>query len=294
MGDPLIGKQLGPYVIGPHLNEGAMGVIYRAYKPNTNKPFVVKMMLPEYDSDQQIRKRFEREVALLQTLTHPYIIPVVDFGEQDGLLYFVMPFIQGASLMNLLQRTKFSPETAWLILDPIAQALDFAHDHGVIHRDLKPSNILVEPDTTARPDGMHPYLADFGLSKPVGQSSLTEVGMSVGTPRYMAPEQVRAQPVTPQTDVYALGIVLYELLLGRVPFDDDSPEIVAVKQIRELPPAPFTLNINFPQPLENVILKALSKIPEKRYKTAGAMRSAYWEALQIVEPAARNQSYSIG
>jgi len=291
MSDPLVGMQLGEYIIGPRIAEGAMGAIYRAFKPADNNGFVVKVMLAQYDSDHEVRKRFKREVALLQSLGHPYIVPILAYGEQDGLLYFIMPFIRGMSLSNLLRKQHFTPLTTWYILEPIAKALEHAHDHGVIHRDLKPSNILVEPDTSLTPDGLHPYLADFGLSKPVGISSLTPAGISIGTPSYMSPEQVRGQPVTAESDIYALGIVLYELLLGRVPFIDEQSVQVALKQIREDPPAPFMLNLDFPAPLEPVLMKALEKVPEKRYKSAGELSAAYWHALQILDPSARTQSY---
>jgi serine/threonine-protein kinase len=294
MSDPLIGMQLGEYVVGMRLDAGAMGAIYRVFKPTNNNPLVVKVMLTKHNGDPQFRKRFEREVALLQSLKHPAIISILDFGEQDGVLYFVMPFIRGRSLDSMLKKLHFSPDMVWKILEPLAQALDYAHDHGVIHRDIKPSNILIDPGAAGTWEGMHPYLADFGLSKPVDGVVLTEVGISIGTPHYMAPEQINGQPVTAATDVYSLGIVLYELLLGRVPFDDKSPELVVLKQIRELPPTPTALNADFPTPIAMVILKALAKVPERRYKTVGDMSAAYWQALQLLEPEARKQTYFVG
>src|SRR5258706_7458903 len=204
-----VGAQLGDYVVGQQLDEGGMGTIYRAFKSGSNDAFVVKILLPEYSNDAHFRKRFQREAALLQTLQHPHIIPIYAFGEQSDVLYFVMPFIRGMSLYNLMLKQHFSPATAWMILEPVAKALTYAHEHHVIHRDMKPANILVE--IGANQLATYPYLADFGLSKPIDMSSMTTTGMIIGTPQYMAPEQVRAQEVTARTDVYALAIVVYEM-----------------------------------------------------------------------------------
>ncbi len=287
------GTQLGEYIVGEHLDEGGMGAIYRAHKPGSNEPLVVKVLLPIFNSDIQFRKRFEREVTLLQTLKNPYIIPIYSFGEQGGILYFIMPFINGQSLHKMLQKQHFSPATAWMILEPLTKALDFAHHQHIIHRDLKPANILVQFDPNGNQYAIHPFLADFGLSKPVDKSTLTEIGISVGTPQYMSPEQVRAQPVSPQTDVYALGTVVYQMLLGRVPFAVGNPETIALQQVNDPPPAPHTLHPDFPLPLEAVIQKALAKYPADRYETAGAFGAAYWKAIQSVPLKARMTEYWI-
>ena len=281
----LTGTQLGDFVIGEQVNKGGMGAIYRVFKPNSRDPYVAKVLLPAFSADEQFRKRFQREISLLQTLQHPHIIPIVDFGEQDDLLYFVMPYINGQSLAILLTRHTFSPGTAWLILEPTMQALAYAHDHHIIHRDLKPDNILVELKSA------HPFLADFGLSKSIDKSTMTQAGISIGTPQYMAPEQVRAQAVSPRTDVYALGVVAYEMLLGRVPFNEGSPDVIAFKHIREAPPPPRSLNPAFPAAVEVVILRALAKNPADRFETATAFSRAYWEALESLTPEARKQHY---
>jgi serine/threonine-protein kinase len=285
------GTQLGVYVLGEKLDEGGMGAIYRAFKPGSNTLLAIKTMLPIYSTDTSLRKRFDREVAMLRDLKHPHIIPVLDFGEQDGTLYFVMPFINGQSVARMSFKQKFSPATTWLILEPIARALTFAHQHAVIHRDLKPGNILVEMSTHVLPGGFHPYLADFGLSKPIDKTTMTEAGIVIGTPQYMAPEQVKAHAVSAQTDIYALGIVLYEMLLGRTPFPSGKPEEIALKQVQAEPPVPTTLNPDFPKPLEDVLLKALQKKEKDRFESAEAMGAAYWSALQKLPLPAKMRDY---
>ena len=294
MSDPLVGMQLGEYIIGPHIAEGAMGAIYRAFKPGDKRAFVVKVMLAKFCRDPEIRKRFKREVVLQQRLNHKYIVPILAYGEQNGMLYFIMPFIGGLSLSSLMKKQPFTPLAVWSILEPISNALEYAHSQGVIHRDLKPSNILVEADTSTKPTRLHPFLADFGLSRPADNSGFTPAGMAIGTPHYMSPEQVLGQPVTAGSDIYSLGIMVYELLLGRVPFDDNNSVFVAMKQIRDEPPSPRTLNHAFPIQLETVVMKALEKEPERRYKSASELSSAYKHALQILGPVASKQSYVIG
>ncbi|HLY25402.1 MAG TPA: serine/threonine-protein kinase [Aggregatilineales bacterium] len=288
----LTGGQLGPYVVGNKLADGGMGSVYRTYKPGSNDPLVIKVLLPEYSDEEEFRKRFVREVKVLSDLHHPNIIPVHDYGQEGDLLYFVMPLIKGSSLNDLLHKQHFSPATAWLILDPIAQALNYAHSLHIIHRDIKPHNILLG-SSDGKGLQTHPYLADFGLSKPLDKSAMTKPSMMIGTPEYMAPEQVKAQPVTHRTDIYALGIVAFEMLLGTVPFSDSNGDsmAIALKQVRELPPYPTDLHSNFPLPLEYVILRALAKAPGERYDSAEAFRQAYWEELQNLTPEARMADY---
>src|SRR5260370_39622843 len=183
-------------------------------------------MLSEYIQDDDLRERFQREAATLQSLDHPNIMPVYATGEQDGMLYFVMPLVRGPSLYVLLGRRRFSPITAWQILDPVTNALEYAHARGVIHRDIKPGNLLIE---SRKPKGNHVYLVDFGLSKVAGGRTLTQTGISLGTPQYMAPEQVLARPLSPATHIYQLGVVMYEMLLGRLTFVSRQPQTFALQ-----------------------------------------------------------------
>jgi serine/threonine protein kinase len=294
MEERLIGMQLGGYIIGKHIGDGGMGSVYQASKPGMTEPLAIKVLLPEYASDEEFRIRFVREAAVLRQLQHPNIMPVYDFGEDAGYVYFVMRLIRGISLFDLALKRRFSPLAAWQILDPIAQALDYAYARGVIHRDIKPANILIEVQPSESGPRNHVFLADFGLSKVMTWAALTKTGISVGTPQYMSPEQVMDEELTAASDVYALGIVVYELLLGRWPFYDKRPERIAFKQVEAKPPRPRDLNINFPLPLEAVILRALEKSPEKRFKAAGDFRLAYAEAVKRIDPAHRKDEYWVG
>ncbi len=284
----LAGRQVGGFTIGPRVAEGGMGSVYQATRADSQDMFAIKIMMIDHDGDDEYRQRFIREAQLMQTLKHPNITPVFATGEEHDMLYFVMPFVRGPSVFTLLGRRHFSPLTAWQILSPVAQALDYAHKRGVIHRDIKPSNILVE---TNERTGNHVYLVDFGLSKIEGQKTLTKSGVSMGTPHYMAPEQVQAKQLSPQSDIYSLGVVLYELLLGQLPFNASNPYQIALKHVREVPPPPHTLHANFPLVLEQILLQALAKEPLQRFKTAEDFRMAYANAVQKLAPQERQGQY---
>lgn len=284
----LTGQEIGGYVIGQLIAEGGMGMVYQAFRPGSNEPLAIKVLITDKDEDDEYRHRFIREAKLMQALEHPHIMPVYGAGEQDNMVYFVMPFVRGPSLFELMGRRRFTPLTTWQILSPIAQALDYAHAHGIIHRDIKPGNVLVEP---RKEETHHVYLLDFGLSKIAGARTLTKTGISVGTPHYMAPEQVLAKQLGPYTDVYALGVVLYEMLLGKVPFDAPRAPDLAFMHVRDAPPAPRIVNPDFPKPLEDVILRSLTKQPKDRYATAGELRTAYAEAVEKVAPEGRSMEY---
>ncbi len=285
------GAQIGGYTLVRELAEGGMGSVYEAMRSCSTESVAIKVLLPELNDDPEYRQRFRREVLAMQSMQHPHIVPVYEFGEENGLLYFVMRLVKGPSLFTLLNRRRFSPLSAWQILHPIAQALDYAHQHNVIHRDIKPGNILVESTTIDGKPGNHVYLVDFGLSKLVGAASLTKVGVSLGTPYYMSPEQVLDKHLSPQSDIYSLGIVIYETLLGRLPFYGGKPQDVAFSHIDQKPPQPRSLNPNFPKPLEAAIMKAMAKAPKDRFATAAEFSVAYAQAVQDIEPDARKADY---
>ena len=269
-----------------------MSAVYQATSPiEMTDPLAIKILRDEFAESPEFLKRFEREAYLLMTLDHPHVLPVYDFGHAEGLTFLVMRLVRGPTLHTFEADHHFSPLTARQILDPLTAALDYAHNRNVIHRDLKPGNVMLEPRP---PDAHHVYLSDFGLSKITGSSLLTAAGKSLGTPQYMSPEQVMDYPLDRRSDVYALGVLTYQLLLGRLPFLARKPQVVALMQIRNAPPAPHDLVPTFPRPLEDVLLRALAKSPNDRYETALEFNRAYAQAVEKVSSAARTANYWIG
>lgn len=267
----LEGAKLGRYELLCRIAQGGMSEIYLGFDRRVRRRVAVKVL---YGSDEAFVRRFEREAVAIGTLSHDHILPLYDFGVQRPWYYLVMPFIEGGTLRDYLhKRERLTLEEASSFLCQIASALQHAHDHGVIHRDVKPSNILL------RLDG-HAYLVDFGLAKAkVATDSLSQSGTMIGTPEYMAPEQ--SNNINDyRSDIYSLGIILYQMLTGHVPFTGDTPVAVTLKHLQTPPPAPRQLNSDIPQSIENIILKALAKEPDKRYQQANDFSSAYRTALQ--------------
>ena len=248
-----------------------MSEVYLGYDRRVRRKVAIKVL---YGSDEPFVRRFEREALAVGTLSHDNILALYDFGEQRPWYYLVMPYIEGGTLRDyLLRRERLTLEEAASFLDQIASALQYAHDHDVVHRDVKPSNILL------RLDG-HAYLVDFGLAKAKMEAeSLTHAGAMVGTPEYMAPEQSNGLHDY-RSDIYSLGIVLYQMLTGRVPFTAESPVAISLKHIQTQPMPPRQLNADIPQSIEDVILKALEKDPNERYQEARILSAAYRKALQ--------------
>ena len=248
-----------------------MSEVYLGYDRRVRRKVAVKVL---YGSSEPFVRRFEREALAVGTLSHDNILALYDFGEQRPWYYLVMPYIEGGTLRDyLVRRERLTLEEAGSFLNQIASALQYAHDHGVVHRDVKPSNILL------RLDG-HAYLVDFGLAKAKMEAeSLTHAGAMVGTPEYMAPEQSNGLHDY-RSDIYSLGVVLYQMLTGRVPFTAESPVAISLKHIQTQPPLPRQLNPDIPQSIEDVILKALEKDPNERYQEARILSAAYQKALQ--------------
>ena len=265
------GSTLGRYELRRRVAQGGMSEVYLGYDRRVRRKVAVKVL---YGSDEPFVRRFEREALAVGTLSHDNILALYDFGEQRPWYYLVMPYIEGGTLRDyLVKREKLTLEEAGSFLEQIASALQYAHDHGVVHRDVKPSNILL------RLDG-HAYLVDFGLVKAkVEAESLTHAGAMIGTPEYMAPEQSNGQHDY-RSDLYALGVVLYQMLTGRLPFTAESPVAVSLKHIQSPPPRPREINPDIPQAIEDVILKALEKDPNERYQEARIFAAAYRKALQ--------------
>ena len=258
----LTGQDIGRYHIVEELGQGGMATVYKAYDTRLEREVAIKVIRMETFGSAvvgQMLKRFEREGKSLAKLMHPNIVPIFDYGEHEGSPYLVMAFIPGGKLKNLTGRPMPNARAARL-LAPVARALAYAHSLNVIHRDVKPANILITGEG-------EPMLSDFGVAKILESdagSTLTGTGVGVGTPEYMAPEQW-LNLVVPQTDIYALGVVFYELVTGRKPYTADTPAAVFLKQANDPLPRPRQFVPDLPDQVEQVIHKALAKKPEDRY-----------------------------
>jgi serine/threonine protein kinase len=258
--DELIGKAFGPYAVVERIGEGGMAVVYKGYQESLNRYVAIKVLRGELASDQQFITRFRREALAAAKLNHPNVLHVYDAGVAHGVYYIVMDYAQGGTLKDLILRGPMDPEQAASIIAQVADALDYAHREGLVHRDVKPTNILLTIDG-------RPQLTDFGIAKALYETTqLTRTGTSIGTPDYMAPEQIQGQVVDGRTDLYALGIVLYEMLCGQVPFRGSTPVAVLYKQVNEMPPPLRSLGIEVPAWLEGVLDKAVAKRPQDRFQ----------------------------
>ena len=265
------GSTLGRYELRRRIARGGMSEVYLGYDRRVRRRVAIKVL---YGSDEPFVRRFEREALAVGTLSHDHILPLYDFGEQRPWYYLVMPYVEGGTLRDyLLKRGHFTLEEAGSFLEQIASALQHAHEQDVVHRDVKPSNILLRLDGYA-------YLGDFGLAKAKQEAeSLTHSGAIVGTPEYMSPEQSNGS-CDYRGDIYSLGIILYHMLTGQVPFTADSPVAILLKHIQLPPPPPQQFNSEITSAIEQVMLKALAKSPVDRYQEAHALSLAYNEALQ--------------
>lgn len=288
MDDQLTGHTIEGFTIGLPIASGGMGRIYQAHHPDHPRPFAIKVLLPEFAQDASFRTRFWREAELMMQLRHPHIVPVLTYGEWQGYLYIIMKLVRGPSLERILHYRSFTPLTAWQIIRPVSAALGFGHQHHVLHRDLKTANILIEP----RGGGNHVYLADFGLGKRPGlDQTLTASGISVGTPEYMAPEVAMGRAADHRADLYSIGVIAYELLLGRLPFEAKSPQMIALAHVDQPVPRPRVMVPHFPRQMEGVLLHALAKDPDARYQTAADFQQAYRSAVQAMTETARRTCY---
>jgi serine/threonine protein kinase len=280
--DPLIGSQLGDYRIVDILGRGGMARVYRGYDPKLERYAAVKV-IDAYltsESEEEYRQRFQREARAIAKLNHPRIVGVYQFGQKDTLYYMAMAFIDGRDLGQILkeyaqQGKMMSVRDVVRVMRDVAGALDHAHAGGVIHRDVKPSNIMITADG-------HAVLTDFGLALSVPEGS---IGNTFGSAHYIAPEQaISSANAVPQSDFYSLGIVLYQMLVGKVPFDDPSAMSVALKHLSDPPPPPRLYNPSVSPEVEAVILKMLEKEPSKRFENSDAFMRALEAAVNTSNP----------
>ncbi len=264
----LEGTSLGRYQLLGRLGRGGMSEVYLAYDERMDRNVALKVVS---SSQSDYLERFHREADAISSLHHPHILPAYDYGDQEPWHYLVMPNIEHGTLRHHLEKGALSLEDAGEMLNQIAGALQSAHDNGIIHRDIKPSNILLR-------DEHYAYLADFGLAKAMeGGSELTQTGALLGTPEYMAPDLADG-PATTSSDIYALGVLLYQMVAGRVPFTGETPVSIYMKHVREQPLPPSFYNSSIPHSIDQVVLRALEKDPRRRYQSAQELADAFEQA----------------
>ncbi len=268
----LAGQTIGAYRIIEQIGQGGMAVVYKAYEPALDRYVAIKV-LPEYFAhDPDFVARFEREAKAIAKLDHPNILPIYGYGRDDGLTYIVMRYVQAGTLREMMGKP-LDLRTAAGIVRQVAEALNYAHQNGVVHRDVKPSNILMA-------DGKWALLTDFGLARMVESSAqLTKSGVGVGTPAYMSPEQGQGLKVDTRTDVYSLGVMVYEMVTGQVPYDAETPMAIVLKHITAPLPLPRKVNPGIPEAVERVILKAMAKTPGARFHTTTDLADALDKAV---------------
>jgi len=262
-------ERIGRYEIRSELGRGGMATVYQGYDPRFEREVAVKVLPPELlHADPQFKLRFEREAKIIARLEHPSIVPVYDVGDEDGQPYFVMRYMNGGSLSERIKAGIMTVEQATRIIEQIAPGMDEAHSKGIVHRDLKPSNILFDGKGV-------PYISDFGIAKFSQAQSGNMTGSAIiGTPAYMAPEQAQGETVDGRSDIYALGIILFEMLTGRQPYEADTPMAVALKHITEPVPHILDANPKLPAGMEPIIQTAMAKNRNDRFSTAGELVEA--------------------
>ena len=275
--EELIGRQFGAYHVVSLLGAGGMASVYKAYQPAVNRHVAVKVLDRHLTADPLFRDRFRHEAKIVAQFQHPHILPVFDFGETDGYTYLAMPFVQGGTLAGLLTGQPLRLDLVARAIQQVGSALDYAHSKGIVHRDIKPSNVLLDERGNC-------VLADFGIARlEEGATRLTVTGTLLGTPEYMSPEQAAGEPVGNASDIYSLGIVLYELLTGRVPFKAETPVAVAIKHLTAPLPPPRRLNPELTPEIEAVVLKALARAPNDRFPSGEALSVAFTKAVHAAQ-----------
>ncbi len=258
-------SSLAGYKIVDKIGSGGMGDVYKARQESLNRVVALKVLPPELLRNKEFAERFHSEAKLISMLEHHNIVTVYDFGEDNGKRFFAMQYVEGQSLNEIIEEHK-SLEIPRIIhyTRQILRALKYAHEHKIIHRDIKPHNVLI--DNTGKV-----FVSDFGIAKLFANTRITNTGMAVGTPEYMSPEQAEGKVLDVRTDIYSLGILIYELLVGMPPFTAESPLAVAYKQVNENPKNPANINKKTPKRLGLIVLKALKKNRKERYQTAAEM-----------------------
>ncbi|CAB1367630.1 serine/threonine-protein kinase [Denitratisoma oestradiolicum] len=260
-------QQLGRYEILAELGRGAMGVVYKAADPVLNRIVAIKTINLALDPDERddYEARFQQEAKAAGSLSHPAIVTIYDLGQSGTLAYMAMEFLDGRELRELISMAQRLPvRQAIAIAAQVAAALAYAHQHGIVHRDIKPANIMVLKDGAVK-------ITDFGIARMRVSEVKTQTGMRLGSPKYMSPEQVLGQRVDHRTDIFSLGVVLYEMLTGKSPFGGNSLETLMYQTVHGAPPPPSRINPDVPQMLDLILAKMLEKRPEERYQDAAEL-----------------------
>lgn len=282
------------YEIHGLIGEGGMAVVYRGRDLLLGREVAIKTLRPQFAADPNFRARFEREAQAAAGFTHPHIIDIYDVGDEGGTPYIVMAFVRGQTLKEIISAEgPFHPDDVAALLEQVCAALDYAHERGYVHRDVKPQNILVDDRGVAQ-------VVDFGIAKGLADSDLTDVGTGLGTVHYLSPEQASGLMATPASDIYAAGVIAFEMLTKHLPFEADSAVGVAMRHVHDAPPRPSGLGTGVPPAVDAIVLRALDKDPTKRFLSAGAFARAltHWRqyeteganvatlpAARVVEPA---------
>jgi sugar lactone lactonase YvrE len=271
--EDLVGRQFGSYRVVAALGEGGMASVYKAYQPAVDRYVALKVLGRHLATDPQFLQRFRHEAKIIAQLQHPHILPVFDFGDADNYTFLTMPFVSGGTLADSMTNVPSSLDFAERVIQQVGSALDYAHAKGIVHRDIKPKNILID-------EGKNCLVADFGIARIAeGATRLTVTGSMLGTPAYMSPEQAAGEVADAQSDLYSLGIMLYEMLTGRVPFKAETPVAVALKHLNAPLPSPRDFNPELSPLLERVVLKALARSKTDRFASGAAFAAAVSQAV---------------
>ncbi|HEX5437375.1 MAG TPA: serine/threonine-protein kinase [Gemmatimonadaceae bacterium] len=258
----------GRYRIYRRVATGGMAQVYGAKHAVLGAPLVIKVLLPHLSRDDEMRERFRREAEAASRLAHPHICPIIDYGELDTLVYLVMPYMGGGSLADaIVSNRTIAPPTAAAIAAQVSGALDYAHRRGIVHRDIKPDNVLFDEDGNA-------IITDFGIATARFHNRLTATGRAMGTPHYMSPEQAMGKLVDGRSDLYAMGVLLYEMLVGFPPFDGADSYSIGYKHVHEMPSSPAVVDSRVPVALAEITMRCLAKAPGDRYQRGHELADA--------------------
>jgi serine/threonine-protein kinase len=256
----MIGKEIGPYRITEKIGQGGMGIVFKGLHVKLEQEVAIKVLSPEFSQDPSMRERFIKEAKIQAKISHPNVVNVLNYVEEGINLFLVMEFIQGETLDDRLKRLGRCPDAVNACIN-VLSALEFLHSRGIIHRDIKPGNIMFLEDGSVK-------VMDFGIAKVAGERGQTKTGMRVGTLWYMSPEQIKGEEATVASDLYSVGVTLYQMTTGRLPFGGDSDYMVMKAHLEEQPIPPWEINENVPKELGQIILKALAKDTKDRYQSA--------------------------